>query len=165
MTATPRLALPFLSQGQAQKETTHNEALQILDFLVAGAVAEAPRNDPPASPAIGDCYIVGPAPTGVWSGWADAIAGFSAGGWRLMGPVPGMRVYVQATEQWACYRATGWEPGVVRGSKLIIDGHQVVGAQSASIASPVAGATIDAEARVSINQILWALRGHGLIAV
>ena len=164
MTRTPRLALPFLSQGQAQKEITHNEALQILDFLVAGAVAEPPRNDPPASPAIDDCYIVGPAPTSLWAGWADAVAGFSVGGWRRIAAVPGMRVYVQATEQWACYRTTGWELGVVRGAKLIIEGQQVVGAQSASIASPAGGASIDAEARASINQILSALRGHGLIA-
>ena len=164
MTGTPRLALPFLSQGQAQKETTHNEALQILDFVVAGAVVEPPRNDPPTSPAIGDCYIVGPSPTGAWAGWADAIAGYSAGGWRQIAPVPGMRLYVQATDQWACYRAPGWDLGVVRGSKLAIDGQQVVGAQADSIGSPTGGSTIDAEARASIGQILAALRGHGLIA-
>jgi len=164
MTSTPRLALPFLSQGQAQKETTHNEALQILDFLVAGAVAEPPRNDPPASPAIGDCYIVGPAPTGEWAGWADAIAGFSAGGWRRIAAVEGMRLYVHATEQWASYCATGWEFGIVRGSQLAIDGQQVVGAQADPIASPAGGTTVDSEARAAIDQILAALRGHGLIA-
>ena len=46
MSGTPRLALPFLSPGQAQKEFTHNEALQTLDFLIAGAVEEAPRPAP-----------------------------------------------------------------------------------------------------------------------
>ena len=35
MNGTPRLSLPFLSPGQAQKEFTHNEALQILDAVVA----------------------------------------------------------------------------------------------------------------------------------
>jgi len=38
MAATPRLSLPFLSVGQAQKEFTHNESLQTLDALVAGAL-------------------------------------------------------------------------------------------------------------------------------
>ncbi|MFP5406928.1 MAG: DUF2793 domain-containing protein, partial [Gammaproteobacteria bacterium] len=130
MTGTPRLALPFLSQGQAQKETTHNEALQVLDLLVSGAVQELPRNDPPADPAAGDCYIVGAAPTGAWVGWVDAIAGYSAGGWRRIAPVPGMRVFVHAADQWACYRAAGWEFGIVRGSELVIDGQQVVGPQA-----------------------------------
>ena len=35
MSGTPRLDLPFLSAGQAQKEFTHNEALQTLDLIVA----------------------------------------------------------------------------------------------------------------------------------
>lgn len=47
MAGTPRLALPFLSVGQAQKEFTHNESLQTLDILVAGAIEEPPRVTPP----------------------------------------------------------------------------------------------------------------------
>ena len=62
MSASPRLGLPFLSVGQAQKEFTHNEALQVLDSLVAGAVEEPPRASPPASPALGACYIIDAAP-------------------------------------------------------------------------------------------------------
>ena len=63
MSATPRLTLPFLSPGQAQKEFFHNEALQVLDILIAAAVEEGPRDDPPSSPSAGDCYIVGEDPT------------------------------------------------------------------------------------------------------
>ena len=68
MSGTSRLGLPFLSTGQAQKEFTHNEALQTLDLAVAAAVEESARADPPLSPAIGDCYIVGASATGEWSG-------------------------------------------------------------------------------------------------
>lgn len=139
-------------------------ALQVLDFLVAGTVREPPRNDPPVDPAVGDCYIVGPAPADAWTGWAHAIAGYSDGGWRRIAPVMGMGVYVQATDQWACYRPSGWEFGIVRGSAFVVNGQQVVGAQAGSIASPTGGTTIDAEARVSLDQILTVLRGHGLIA-
>lgn len=32
--ATPHLALPYIVQAQAQKEVTHNEALNRLDVLV-----------------------------------------------------------------------------------------------------------------------------------
>ncbi len=42
MSATPRLSLPFIVPGQAQKELFHNEALQLLDVLVAGAVEGLP---------------------------------------------------------------------------------------------------------------------------
>ena len=164
MTCSPRLALPFLTAGQAQKEMTHNEALQILDFVTVAAVLEPPRNDPPASPGVGDCYIVGSSPTGAWVGWTGKLAGFSAGGWRGVAAVPGMRVDVQSTDQWACYRASGWEFGTLRGSRLVVDDQQVVGARAAAIAAPVGGSTPDAEARTTIGQILLALRSHGLIA-
>ena len=35
MPATPRLALPLIAAGQAQKDVTHNEAVLALDRLVA----------------------------------------------------------------------------------------------------------------------------------
>lgn len=164
MSGTPRFSLPFLSAGQAQKETTHNEALQMLDFAVAAAVLEPPRNDPPVEPEVGACFIVGTSPTGAWAGWTDAIAGYSAGGWRRIAPVQGMRVWVESTDQWAVYRATGWEFGKVRGAQILIDGEQVVGARVSPIASPVGGSTIDFEGRATIAAILAALRQHGLIA-
>jgi hypothetical protein len=164
MPSTARLDLPFLSAGQAQKETTINEALQLVDFVTAGAVIELPRNDPPSSPAVGDCYIVGPAPTGAWTGWAGALAGYSAGGWRRVLPVPGMWLYVQSTDQWASYRGSAWEIGALRGSRVVIDGLQVVGPQLPGIAAPAGGSIVDNEARAAIAKILGALRSHGLLA-
>jgi len=47
---------------------------------------------------------------------------------------------------------------------LFIDGEQVVGTRAAAIAGPTGGATIDAEARAAVSQILEGLRQHGLIA-
>jgi hypothetical protein len=46
---------------------------------------------------------------------------------------------------------------------VFIRGEQVVGARQAAIATPAGGATVDAEGRASITQILAALRQHGLI--
>jgi hypothetical protein len=40
---------------------------------------------------------------------------------------------------------------------------QVVGSRLAAIPGPSSGATVDAEGRAAINQILAALRQHGLI--
>jgi len=163
MTATPRLALPFLSAGQAQKEFTHNEALQTLDMIVGGAVEDGPLAAPPASPAIGDAYIVDLAPTGEWAGHPASVAAYTSGGWRFVAPVDGISIYVKAQRLWANYGAGAWEIGLLRGSSVIIGGEQVIGSRAAAIASASGGATVDSEARATIDQILAAMRQHGLI--
>ncbi len=163
MSGTPRLALPFLNAGQAQKEVTHNEALQILDCLVAGAVEEPPRNDPPPSPALGACYLVGASPTGAWGGRAGDVAAYTSGGWRLLPPHEGLSLFVKSNGQHAEYRSGVWEIGSVHASSIVIDGAQILGAQAAPIASPSGGSTIDSEARGAIGAILAAMRQHGLI--
>jgi hypothetical protein len=163
MSGTPRFQLPFLSAGQAQKEFTHNEALQILDLVVAPAVEEGPRTDPPAVPTLGACYIVGSSPTGDWTGRSQAVAGFTSGGWRFIDPVEGMSLFVKADASCATFHQGAWEMGVVRGSTLVLGGDQVVGSRLPAIVSPSGGSTIDSEARNTLGQMLDALRQHGLI--
>ena len=163
MSGTPRLDLPFLSAGQAQKEFFHNEALQTLDIVVASAVEEPPRAVPPSAPAIGAAYIVGAAPTDAWAGKAQQLAAFTSGGWRFIAPVDGMAAYVKSIGIMASYRAGAWEIGVLRGSSLAIGGVQVVGTRSGAIASPSGGTTVDSQARSTIDRILAAMRQHGLI--
>ena len=163
MSSTPRLRVPFLSPGQAQKEFFHNEALQTFDILVAAAIEEPPRNSPPSAPALGACYIVGSAPTGVWAGTAQNIAAFTSGGWRFTPPFEGLTAYVRSTATSAAYRAGAWEIGVLRGTNVVIGGQQVVGGRAGAIASASGGTTVDAQARSVIDQILGAMRQHGLI--
>lgn len=163
MSVTPRLNLPFLSAGQAQKEFTHNEALQTLDAIVAGAVEEPPRTAPPTSPSVGACYIVAPSPTGAWAGKSQFIAAYTSGGWRFVAPLEGMSAYVRSTGVWATYQSGAWELGIVRGTSVVIGGQQVVGSRSSAIASPSGGTTVDSAARSAIDQILTAMRQHGLI--
>ena len=148
MSASARLSLPFLSPGQAQKEFFHNEALQTLDLLVAPAVEEGPRDAPPASPTIGACYRVGASPSGDWVGKSMCIAGYTSGGWRLIQPTEGMTAYVKSTGQTATYREGAWE---------------IAGGQVAAIPGPSGGSNVDVEARAAIDQVLAALRHHGLI--
>jgi hypothetical protein len=163
MASSARLGLPFLSAGQAQKEVAHNESLQTLDSLVGCAVEQEPVNPPPASPAVGSCYMVGDAPTDAWAGNAHAIAAFTSGGWRFVAPFDGLTAYIRSSGNWAVYRAGAWEFGQLRGSNVVLEGQQVVGARLPAIASPVGGAVVDAEARSAIGQILAAMRQHGLI--
>ncbi len=135
----------------------------MLDALVQPAVEAAAQASPPASPALGLCYLVGASPTGAWSGEAGKLAQYSAGGWRFAAPVEGMTVFVKASAQLATYRAGAWEYGQLRGSSLILGGQQLVGSRGAAITSPSGGATVDNEARTAIGLILAALRQHGLI--
>lgn len=164
MDATERLELPLIVPGQAQKELFHNEALQILDALVAGAVEEGPRNDPPPSPAAGTCYLVGETPTGAWSLFASHLAAFSSAGWRFVAPIAGLSVIVKSSAVSATYMPSGWEIGTIRASNLLVDGEQVVGPQAPGIGDPAGGAIIDSEARAAIAAVLSTLRQHGLIA-
>jgi hypothetical protein len=53
--------------------------------------------------------------------------------------------------------------GALRGTQLIIGGLQVVGSRRAAIPAPTGGTTVDLEARTAIDQILAALREHGLV--
>lgn len=164
MEYSQRLALPFIVPGQSQKELFHNEALQVLDTIVAAAVEEGPRNDPPAAPVAGSCFIVGTAPTGEWSGHASALAAFSPAGWRFIRPAEGLQVWMKSTSTWAAYHSAAWELGAMRASQLMIGGQQVVGPRSGAIADAAAGSNVDAEARAAISAILAAMRQHGLIA-
>lgn len=163
MSGTPRLSLPFLSAGQAQKEFMHNEALQQIDIALAAAVEETPRDDAPASPALGACYIVGPSAVAEWAGKSQSIASFTSGGWRFLAPVEGMTAYIKSTAIFATYRSGEWEFGTLRGSTLMLGGQQVVGSRGGAITLASGGATVDSEGRAAIEAILSALRDHGLI--
>ena len=138
-------------------------ALQILDVLVAGAVAGLPLASPPASPVIGNCYIVAGSPTGAWAGHAQQLAAYTSGGWRFVAPRDGMSVYVVSNQGTAVYHGGSWEVGTLNGSQLFVDGLKVVGSRGSAIVAPTGGTTIDSEARTAIGQILIEMRLHGLI--
>lgn len=163
MAGTPRLALPFLSVGQAQKEFTHNESLQTLDILVAGAVEQPPLASPPAAPAIGSSYIVDADATGAWAGKAQYLAAWTSGGWRFVAPAEGMLLYERTSGTCAAFRSGAWELGIVRASAVLIGDQQVVGPRASAIQSPAGGTVIDSEGRAAVDAILGALRQHGLI--
>ena len=144
MPSTARLALPLLAVAQAPKELTHNEALTLLDALVQSAVEDGPQLDPPAAPAAGQCWIVGVAATGDWTGQDSRLALWTAGGWRFIAP----------REAMAAVRLSD-------GCQLRFDGAAWV--EPVAVASPAGGAFIDSEARAAIDAVILGLRGHGLL--
>lgn len=105
---TPRFGLPFIAQGQAQKEVTHNDALVRLDALIDLYIIDRDLAAPPGSPGDGDAYLVAAIPTGAWAGQAGNIAYCIDGGWRFYVPVKGLVAYVADEQTIIVFTASGW---------------------------------------------------------
>lgn len=129
--------------AQAQKELTINEAFARIDALLH-AVVEGEANDPPASPNDGECWLVGAAPSGDWTGQAGTIACRQAGSWLFAQPVDGMSVFDKAAGQGARYD-NGW-------------------LRAAPVTAPSGGTTEDSEARAAITELVAALQQSGILA-
>ena len=141
---TARFALPYILPGQAQKEVYHNEALALVDTALH-PVAESLGDDvPPAGPQPGQCWITGTAPGGEWSGRAGQIAVWTAGGWRFVTPVEGMRVWLRGAGVHARWTGADWLNEA---------------AADPAIADILGGN----DARDAINAMLAVMRNHGLI--
>lgn len=134
--ATPRYALPLLFAGQAQKEFYVNEAHALADALLHCAV-EGIADTPPATPADGTCWLVGPAPDGAWTGQAGKLACRQLGNWLFVAPRDGLAVLNRADGQVIRY-LDGWST-------------------PAAPALPTGGATVDAELRAAFAALLDAL--------
>ena len=107
MTTTPNLALAYIASSQAQKEVTHNAALNDLDFLAKASVIDDTLSTPPASPNTGDSYIIGPSPTGAWTGFANYVAGYY-GGWSIKPPVAGWTAWTRNGNRVLYYTGSAW---------------------------------------------------------
>lgn len=139
MSTTPKLALRYIVASQAQKEITHNEALNDLDVLVQPIVASRSLSAPPSSPSEGDAYIVGASPTGAWSGHAGEIALYFSG-WRFKVPEEGWRFYVTAEDAEARFKNGAWGTVSIDAATTWAPGTLANGAGVSSSAIAVSGA-------------------------
>ena len=153
MAATSRMALPLLAAGQAQKEITHNEALQLPDMAVQTVVQGAPLAAPPVAPAADAVYLVAAGATGEFAGHDGAMATWSAGGWRFPSTASGISLRRGGWHVGLAVRRIGWRSTVAG----IDPGTSAIGA-------PSGGSMVDAEARAWITEILVLLRALRLIA-
>jgi hypothetical protein len=139
---SPRLDMPLLFAGQAQKEGFVNETTARIDALLHGAI-ESETATPPTLPVDGQCWLVGASPTGDWAGQAGRIAARQAGNWLFFSARDGMKLLNRASGQEIRYKA-GWQIAT-------------------RPAAPSGGTTIDAEARGAVAAILASLTTAGII--
>lgn len=108
MTDTPRLLLPLLAAGQAQKHVTHNDALMRLDGLIHLTVDSRTQAAPPASPTALSAYIVPAGGTGAFAGRTDQVALFEDGGWTFLVPRAGWQAWVSDEAEHNLWTGTEW---------------------------------------------------------
>lgn len=141
--ATPRLDLPLLFAGQAQKEFYVNEALLRAEIAIQ-CVVLGETDQPPAAPEPGQAWIVGSQPSGAFAGHPGAIAGFSSSGWRYIEPSDGFRVFDAAAGSFRLF-SSGWQEFVAPDA-------------------PTAGTTVDAEARAALAELIARLAAAGIFS-
>lgn len=90
---SPILSLPYIMPAQAQKHVTHNESIQLLDRLVQLTVISRGISTPPASPSVGDCYVVGTGASGGWAAQDGAITVWQGAAWAFTPAKAGWRAY------------------------------------------------------------------------
>jgi hypothetical protein len=140
---TARLALPLLFAGQAQKEFTVNESFLRIDIALQCAV-ENEVSSPPSAPVIGQVWLIGTSPSGIFNGRVGEIAGWTADGWRFIVPAPGFVVYDRTAQCFRVFSGTWRKP--------------------IAPAAASGGSTIDVEARTAIANILEKLVLAGVLA-
>ena len=129
---TPRFGLPYIVQGQAQKEVTHNEALNQLDALIDLYLLDRDLAAPPGSPTDGDTYLIAASPTGAWTGHAWEISCCLDGAWRFYTPTKGLFAYVADEGAILVYAGTSW---VNWNTLLSFQGPPLVGVNTTADAS------------------------------
>lgn len=108
MTNTVKLNLPHIITAQAQKEVTHNDALNLLDIFTRPTVLEMAKNTPPVSPIAGDCYVVGASPTDEFIGHEQEIACYTSNGWLFAMPFKWLDVVNDTDQIRYVYDGTAW---------------------------------------------------------
>ncbi|KPP86569.1 MAG: Protein of unknown function (DUF2793) [Rhodobacteraceae bacterium HLUCCO07] len=112
--SSPRVELPYLQPSQAQKDVTHNEALQRLDAVTQLCLLGFADTEPPELPAPGDIHGLGSGPTGVWAGHGHELAYWSGDQWLFLTPKEGWRAWGVPEQELRVWRDGQWQAVIDR---------------------------------------------------
>jgi len=105
VTASDAGVTTIVASGRRYKIKEHVKA--------QGSVISSALDTPPASPTLGDSYIIPVAPLGDWAAHARKIAVFTARGWEYTTPMPGMLFWVEDQGGYSHYSSAGeWVSGL-----------------------------------------------------
>lgn len=85
--------------------------MRAMDMFAMPNVKGYRTNTPPGSPADGDAYIIGAAPTGAWAGKAGLLTRYSsvAVTWEFFTPKNGWMIQANSARETYRYTASAWE--------------------------------------------------------
>ncbi|MFP5239657.1 MAG: DUF2793 domain-containing protein [Acidobacteriota bacterium] len=99
-----------ITESQAAKYLTANEAFRKLRILSGGGVITDTLATPPGSPAVGDSYIVAVGGTGAWTGWDHKLVFWSGAGWTVLEPDVGWATFVASSGGFKYWGGSAWLP-------------------------------------------------------
>lgn len=111
---SPRVELPYLQPSQAQKDVTHNEALQRLDAVTQLCLQGFADTAPPELPAPGDIHGLGSSPTGAWAGHGGELSYWSGDQWLFLTPREGWRAWDVSEQVLRVWRDGQWQAVIDR---------------------------------------------------
>lgn len=141
MTTSAVLGIPYISSQQNSPEITHNEALAMMQTIIAGGAIEVGLDTQPLMPDEGDIYILGESPTGDdWENHPSKIAGYFNGQWvfvpgvdsngtiiDMSGDQEGLRIWSKADNDIVVWSDTGGSPGNYQWRFLGLGGNSIYG--------------------------------------
>jgi hypothetical protein len=93
-------------------KTEMDANLVMLGAIVGLSVISRTLDTPPVSPANGDRYIVGTAPTGAWSGQAGNVAIWIDAAWVFYAPQTGWLAWVESESKLCVRTGSAWSAGI-----------------------------------------------------
>ena len=110
---SPNLGLPYILPSQAQKHVTHNAAIDTLDALVQLSVQSRTVAVPPATPTLGQCYIIPAGSSGDWAGHDAEIAIWYDTYWVFQTPQAGWQAHVIDEAVSSVFDGAFWGPSLL----------------------------------------------------
>lgn len=131
MTTTPKLGITDISDQQANAETTHNEAVRLLEAMASRDVIDRDLTAPPGSESDGDTYIVAATGTGDWAGRDNHLAVYVTDAYQFIAPQEGNEVYLADEDVAVFWNGSAW---IARGGMTTLTDAATI-AWDASVAS------------------------------
>lgn len=103
MEETPSLKLPYMVEGQANKEVYYNTVLKTLDAIIFLTVRNS-YDTPPLNIVSGEKFLVGTNPYGAFAGHSKKIAQYIDSAWTFHTPQSGWVLYNETLDVFYKYK-------------------------------------------------------------